>query len=102
MKYNRTIKIVGITFVLKNNIKLWDKIKLNSTIHLIREETNIYDSNAVMVLFEKTKIGYIPRVENKIISNLLESGRGLHAKVVDKYSTPTERPVIRILIQEID
>lgn len=39
-----------------------------------RLRENPYDAHAVAVYFKKTKIGYIPRVNNKELSKLLEAG----------------------------
>lgn len=41
---------------------------------MVLEPENPYDAHAVALYFKKTKIGYIPRVNNKEISKLLEAG----------------------------
>lgn len=46
------------------------------------EPTNEYDENAIEVYSENLKIGYIPRTENKVISNMMRQGVQVVAKIV--------------------
>ncbi|MCU7939514.1 MAG: hypothetical protein KZQ64_16290 [gamma proteobacterium symbiont of Bathyaustriella thionipta] len=61
--------------------KLISKINKKETLILIAEPENQFDKYAVEVYYQATKLGYIPRNENKHISRILRAGVNLHAKV---------------------
>lgn len=48
---------------------------------LKREKTNPYDSNAIEIYSNTTKLGYIPKKENKIIAKLLDQDVSLMATI---------------------
>lgn len=48
---------------------------------LKREPTNEYDTNAIEVYSDELKIGYIPRAENKVISNIMKQDIQIVAKI---------------------
>jgi hypothetical protein len=47
------------------------------------EPDNAYDPFAVEILHDRTKLGYVPRTDNKHISRLLEQGAGLTCRVAE-------------------
>jgi len=58
-------------------------------IELRREVDNAYDRRAVALYRSGEKIGYLPRSDNKVIANMLDSGAKLTAEV--RYCFP-DRP----------
>lgn len=65
---------------------------------MVLEPENPYDAHAVALYFKKTKIGYIPRVNNKEISKLLEAGYAdLFTAKINRIS-PEEDPENQISI----
>lgn len=60
--------------------EVWNKLKVGTILHLVRDLDNRYDKNAVAVVFrdedrdEDFVIGYLPRGENETIAVLLEMG----------------------------
>ena len=59
---------------------------------MVLESENPYDAHAVAVYFKKTKIGYIPRADNKELSKLLEAGYAdLFTAKINRIS-PEEHP----------
>jgi len=65
---------------------------------LVLEPENPYDAHAVALYFKKTKIGYIPRVNNKEISKLLEAGYADLFTVKINRISPEEDPENQISI----
>jgi len=64
--------LAGIRYHMTSN-KL--DFKLNDQVYLITEPDNFHDRNAIKVLTEKgIKIGYIPRLNNTEILDLMEEG----------------------------
>lgn len=73
-----TIHIEGIENIL-SYIKDGDKLVF------YREPENEHDPQAIRVeTLKKDKIGYVPRQDNIIFSRLMDAGKILFAKVIDK------------------
>ena len=60
------------------------------------EPTNPYDPFAVEILHGKTKLGYIPRTDNKHISRLLDQGAGLACRVVEANPLESTWRMVRV------
>ena len=60
------------------------ELKSEVKIELKRDPANEHDKMAVELLFNKNKIGYIPKEKNEVIARLLDAGKSffgiLHAK----------------------
>ena len=57
-----------------------DEIKVGDMLTLQREE-NKFDSNAVLILYEGRKLGYVPEKDNIIFARLMDAGKLLKAKI---------------------
>ena len=60
---------------------LWDQLREGQSLDLVREPDNPYDPKAVRVEWNGCKLGYVPRTENTAISQMLDRGECLEAKV---------------------
>ena len=64
---------------------LYDSLSIGDRLVLVREPNNAYDEKAIAV---KTclgdSLGYVPRVNNLILSRLMDAGYNLYAEVRDK------------------
>lgn len=57
-------------------------LRSGAPLRLMREPENDYDSRAVSVWTQTgTKLGYVPRIDNQPLANLLDAGLALHASV---------------------
>lgn len=60
--------------------EVWDKLKVGTMLHLVRDTDNRYDPDAVAVTYHDAElddvfcIGYIPRTQNETIASFLEMG----------------------------
>ncbi len=60
--------------------EVWSDLKVGTILQMERDSSNKYDPNAVAVTYRKEGekepyiIGYIPRLENVLIANLLDMG----------------------------
>lgn len=64
---------------------LIEDLKPGSRVTFIREPENRYDANAIMALDEQgRKLGYIPRLNNPILSALMDAGKYLYGIVSDE------------------
>ena len=52
-----------------------------SFVELVPEPDNPYDANAVRVLLQGQKVGYVPKSDSLPISTYLQMGRGLYGAV---------------------
>ena len=53
-------------------------------LELKREPENEYDTFAIALHFQQTKIGYIPKDCNEVISRLLDAGKAFYATIEAK------------------
>ena len=66
----------------KDNI---ENIKEKDFLIFQREPENPHDSKAIAVMdLNSNKLGYIPRSENNIISNLMDAGKNIYGTIADK------------------
>lgn len=65
---------------------LWPLMAKGDPLTLIREPDNQYDKRAVRVEWQGHKLGYVPRKENTTISQMLDRGQSLGAKIAAKQS----------------
>ena len=74
--------IAGTTYLKDKSVL--DGVNAGSRLILQRED-NRYDEKAILVLDEKRqKLGYVPERDNIIFSRLMDAGKCLTAKVVNK------------------
>ena len=66
----------------KDNI---ENIKEKDFLIFQREPENPHDSKAIAVMdLNSNKLGYIPRSENNVISNLMDAGKNIYGMIADK------------------
>jgi hypothetical protein len=60
---------------------------------LVREPANPYDPKAVRVDWQGQKLGYVPRLENTAVAQMLDRGERLTARIVrlQESADPWER-----------
>jgi hypothetical protein len=67
-------------------------------VRLAREPTNGYDSRAVAVFLSgRAKLGYVPRIHNEALANLIDAGFAIEARVKRIGGRP-ERPDIALMV----
>lgn len=68
------------------NIKdVYETIQLKDVVRLCREPDNDFDEKAIRVeTLDGNKIGYVPRWDNPVLSNLMDARKLLFAIVEDK------------------
>jgi hypothetical protein len=62
---------------------LWPLLSVGAPLTLAREPDNRHDSSAVAVHFLGRRIGYLPRVENTAVSQLIDRGQTLHVQIAE-------------------
>ena len=80
-------------FQYHNGEALWPQLAVGQTLQLVREADNHYDGRAVRVEWQGYKLGYIPRLDNAAVSQLLDRGEMLEAVIerMEESNNPWER-----------
>lgn len=90
-----TTKVVGVSFCdnyPQSIFKIAGKFALGPTaISLVRDKSNLYDSNAIKVVFDDEMIGHIPMLISKVIAPEIDSGMAWNAEV-DSVVVSPENP----------
>ena len=76
--------VAGTTHI-KGIEKIGESLKDGDRLVFYREPENEHDPQAIRIeTLEKEKIGYVPRQDNVVFSRLMDAGKVLFAKVVEK------------------
>ena len=60
---------------------VWSRLCVGDSLHLLREPDNPYDCQAVAMYRGDAKLGYVPRVANTAVSQMMDRGERLVARV---------------------
>lgn len=77
---------------------LYPQLAVGQTLLLVRESDNRYDDRAVRIEWQGHKLGYIPRLDNAAVSQLLDRGERLEASIawLKKSRNPWERMGVEV------
>jgi len=68
-------------------LEVWKKLEIGQIVQLIPEPQNRYDEHAVIVAFDDKKLGYLPRSQNKAVSQILQAGHDAYeARIQSLYT----------------
>ena len=60
---------------------VWPRLSAGDSLQLLREPANPYDRRAVAVYWGESKLGYVPRAANTAVSQMMDRGENLAARV---------------------
>ena len=60
---------------------IWAGLRVGDQLSLVREASNRFDERAVRLEWNGLKIGYVPARDNAAVSQLLDRGASLSAKI---------------------
>lgn len=77
---------------------LWPQLSAGQSLQLVREPDNRFDDRAVRVDWQGHKLGYIPRLDNAAVSQLLDRGERLEAVIsgLQNSSNPWDRLMMEV------
>jgi hypothetical protein len=77
---------------------LWQQFAIGQPLQLVREPNNRHVDRAVRVEWQGRKLGYIPRLDNAAVSQLLDRGERLDAKIsrMNESRNPWERAGVEV------
>lgn len=70
--------VAGTTYLKDTSVL--DEINAGDKLTLMRED-NPYDYNAILILSNKKKLGYVPAKDNIVFARLIDAGKYLIAKI---------------------
>ena len=72
---------------------VWSRLRPGDPLRLVREPENPHDRRAVAVYWRGCKLGYLPRVENAAVAQMLDRQLGLTATIerLDDSDNPWKR-----------
>lgn len=78
------------------------RLKDDQALQLRREPDNSYDPLAIEVYADSVKLGYIPRISNKVLARLLDAGVPLSARVapVDDFYRAYPHVFIEVFLED--
>jgi hypothetical protein len=96
VKTLQTAPIAG--FQYHQGETLWTQIAINQPLQLVREANNKYDNRAVLVEWQGQKLGYLPKLDNAAVSQLLDRGEKLEAVIAKLQAgdNPWDRVEVRV------
>ena len=90
-----TGKVTGITFFNVSKYT-WDRLKVGVLLTLDRDFDNVYDPNAIQVLYNRKQIGWVEKKDNVELALPLEQGMIVTTKIIRVYGTPTSTPHLEV------
>jgi len=77
---------------------LWPQLSVGQPLQPVREPDNRYDDRAVRVEWQGRKLGYIPRLDNAAVSQLMDRGERLDAEIawLNESKNPRERAGVEV------
>ena len=88
--------IAGFQFYGGNSVL--PLLRVGEELSLVRDPRNEHDSDAVAVYFKNDKLGFVPRVENRAIAQMLDDGESLKCEVSELLAETDPIQPVRIRI----
>ena len=84
VKHVKDIYLTNVTIKAGNSIFIESDIEKDDLVYLKRDKENVEDINAIMVLSnEGYLLGYIPKMENNILKNLMDWGKIIYGIILN-------------------
>ncbi len=74
------ITVAGTTHCQKIH-KLYPQMEPGQVLRMQRNPKNPYDQCAIALYYDKTRVGYVPRELNLIISRLMDAGKAFFCRI---------------------
>ena len=75
---------------------VWAGLREGLPLDLVREADNVHDDKAVRIEWAGRKLGYLPRVENHAVAQLLDRGERLAARIARLRESRNPRERVRV------
>ncbi len=79
--------------------ELWPQLAVGQPLALAREPANPHDERAVRIDWHGRKLGYLPRVENTAVAQMLDRGEQLRARIAQLRTSPDPWERVRVAVE---
>ena len=86
-------------FQYHNGEALWPQLAAGQRLTLTREADNRFDNRAVRVDWQDHKLGYIPRLDNAAVSQLLDRGETLEAAIAELENSSNPWNRVKVVVR---
>ena len=83
------IEVAGTGYCEQMN-EIYPKLQNSTVLQMRRDPQNKYDKQAIGIYYEQTRIGWVPRTMNTIISRLMDAGKAFFCRVTDLSEQSTD------------
>ena len=85
------IDVAGTGYCEQMN-DIYPKLQIGTVLQMRRDPQNKYDKQAIGVYFEQTRIGWVPRTMNTIISRLMDAGKAFLCRITALNEKAADNP----------
>lgn len=96
MEHLAHFTIAGLTYY--EGAIVFRKLKVGKALELRLDSDNKFDARAVAIYYKDSKLGFVPRGENRIIYKLLTLGMNKHLKTTIQKIDSREHPESQIMV----
>lgn len=75
---------------------LWPRLRAGDRLDLRREPSNPHDARAIAVWWQAHQLGYLPRAENDAVSQAMDAGSRVEARIGKLRDEPDPRRRIEL------
>lgn len=81
--------------------EVWRDMRIGDALELEREPENAYDAQAVRVVWQGHKLGYVPRAQNAALAWAMDRGETLNARVsrLQPHRNPRKRIEFEVYVE---
>lgn len=85
------IEVAGTGYCEQMN-DIYPKLQNSTMLQMRRDPQNKYDKQAIGIYYEQTRIGWVPRTMNTIISRLMDAGKAFFCRITELSEQAPENP----------
>ena len=82
---------------------VFSELQIGTKLHLVREDENAYDHDAVAIFYGDTHIGYVPSAKNEQLATMLDLGHEnlfeVYVQQLDSTAHPEQQVHVGIFVK---
>jgi len=78
---------------------VWPRLAVGQPLTLVREPANPYDARAVRIDWRGHKLGYLPRIENAAVAQMLDRGERIEARIAQLRVSPDPWERVEVAVE---
>ena len=78
---------------------VWPRLAVGQPLALVREPAYPYDARAVRIDWRGHKLGYLPRIENAAVAQMLDRGERIEARIAQLRVSPDPWQRVEVAVE---